>query len=289
MTRHTWDEISAELRRTVVARLGSPVVRAETPSAGRSSDLSLSLVTEHGTRVFVKGTRKDSPTARMHHNEVTTYRLLPPGAPVLLWTVNTPEWLILGYEHVTGRHADFSPGSPDLGPLARLLTATTAHRPTLDGLPVRALAARWSRVRPWRTLSRDRDALDTPDRDMIDTCLECEARTIDALDRGDLIVHADVHELNMLIHGGRARLIDWGWACRGPAWIDPACAVIRLVGAGHAPRDADQWAEQIPAWRDADRDDVTRFAVALWGMWRYRNRFPVLIDAARDYARYRLG
>ena len=46
---------------------------------------------------------------------------------------------------------------------------------------------------------------------------------------------------------------------------------------------------KIPAWQDADRDDVTGFAVALWGMWRNRNPFPVLIEAARAYARYRLG
>jgi hypothetical protein len=35
-------------------------------------------------------------------------------APRLLWHVDADGWNVLSFEHVAGRHADYSPGSPDL-------------------------------------------------------------------------------------------------------------------------------------------------------------------------------
>ncbi len=96
-----------------------------------------------------------------------------------------------------------------------------------------------------------------------------------------------MHQLNTLVDHGSARLLDWAWSSRGPAWVDPAFFAVRLVGAGHTPGEAEDWVRRIPAWREADRADLDAFSSAVLGMWLFRNRFPELVDAARRYACYR--
>ena len=41
-------------------------------------------------------------------------------SPVLLWHFDEAGWNVLGYEYADGRHADYSPGSPDLDRLVQL-------------------------------------------------------------------------------------------------------------------------------------------------------------------------
>lgn len=77
---------------------------------------------------------------------------------------------------------------------------------------------------------------------------------------GDTVVHADLCADNILIAVRELRIIDWAWPARGPAWADTAMLVARLIRSGHAPADAEAWAATVPAWRDADPDDVTAFA-----------------------------
>jgi Ser/Thr protein kinase RdoA (MazF antagonist) len=238
--------------------------------------------------VFVKGVEQDSLLARMSLNEVRTNPLLHASAPRLLWTVETMEWLVLGYEYVPGRHPDFSPHSPDLPLVLALLAATTEHVPA-DLSAFDSLAAKWERVSPWCTLAtKASNRLSDWERSNLDMFLDREAFITGALALGNNVVHSDVHELNMLVSDGDARLIDWAWACRAPAWVDPAFWVVRLVGAGHDPRQAERLAQHIPAWRDAPGSALTAFAIAVLGMWQLRGRFPHLVQAAQRYAFHRL-
>jgi len=286
--RYRWRDIPAELRDDVEQHLGSVVTSVREPEAGRTSDLAAVLVTSAGS-AFVKGVRQDNiRTLRTLRAELRTNRHLPRSAPRIRWQAENPEWVLVGYEFVAGRHARFEPGSPDLQPMITLLTETTTHTPRrLDVFE--NYADRWARVSPWHTLARTRpDHLAPWDLEHLEAFAVEERNVVDALAAGRTIVHSDVHQLNTLVVGGRARLVDWAWSSRGPAWVDPAFFAVRLVGAGHTPGEAEDWARQIPAWREADSADLDAFSISVLGMWLLRNRFPELVDAARRYTGYRL-
>jgi hypothetical protein len=90
-------------------------------------------------------------------------------------------------------------------------------------------------------------------------------------------------------------VIDWAWASRGAAWVDPAFMVIRLMAAGHSPQAAESWVSQIPVWRAVPAAAVTAFAATVLGLWAHKTRSRVarhhsaeLTAVARNWARHRL-
>lgn len=280
--KHAWEEVSQEVRAAVEKKLGSAVLTTSQPSKGRSSDLSLTVETERG-KVFLKGIQVNDRKARMHRNEAKVNWFLPDLAPRLLWQFETDGWLILGYEHVAGHYADFCPGSTDLPLLADALSML-ANELTPCPIIVDNLAIRWSNVAPWRRLAGNLNELDEWERDNIEFLLTLEAQAVEQMD-GPGLIHSDLHQYNVLI-GDRIRIIDWAWSCNGPTWADPAFVVIRLIGAGHTPQQAEEWASQIPAWKEASESTRLAFSAAVLGMWQYRKHFQELIHAARVYVQY---
>lgn len=292
MTRREWDALPESVRRAVEDRCG-PVVKAEAPEMGVSSEVTATLHLERGA-VFCKGIPVDAPGAWQHCNEAAVNQLLPAGlAPRMLWEVTVDGWLLLGFEHVDGRHADLSPYSPDLTPIAETVARL---RPALTPcpLPARSISARWARLPAWRNYSEDRPAdLDPWEAEHLPRLVELEAAAPELLD-GDTLLHTDLQAGNILIGGDGVRLIDWAWASRGAAFIDAAFMVIRLIGAGHTPRTAESWACQVPAWRAARAEAVTAFAASVLGLWEHKTRTaPMphsagLTAVARQWARHRL-
>ncbi|WP_169515202.1 phosphotransferase [Amycolatopsis benzoatilytica] len=206
-------------------------------------------------------------------------------APRLLWEAESSGWSVLGFEHVAGHHANLAPGSPDLALVAdsAATMARTLGRCTLD-LP--AAAEQWAWNAPWRRLSKatDRD-LDAWDHQHLEELVDWERKGIDLL-RGDSLVHGDLHPLNILV-SDRAHVVDWAWSSIGAPWLDGVALTLRLVAGGHAPAEAEEWAQQIAPYREAPADGVTAFAVLIMGMWAYRGAFPQLTEVARQYVRHR--
>lgn len=101
----------ADLVDTVAA-----IIASEPVTGGVNSDFTATLGTAQG-RFFCKATRAASRTAWMLRNELAVHPHLPDVAPALHWHVDTGNWLVLGFEHVDGRHPDFSPGSADIAPV----------------------------------------------------------------------------------------------------------------------------------------------------------------------------
>lgn len=224
--RIEWPELPDSVRDAVTARTGA-VASATPVAAGTASLVALRLRTSAGRQLFLKGVRADEERAVwMCRNEQRLGPLLPGVAPPVLWLVEVDGWVILGTEWVPGRAADIAPGSPDLP-----LVAAAVQRVAELGTP---------RPGRWLPLAKRWD-LPGP-----------------ALD-GDTVVHTDLCADNLLITGDEARIIDWAWPARGPAWADTAMLIARLIRAGHTPADAEAWAATVPAWRDADLDDVTAF------------------------------
>ena len=206
MPRIHWGELPAAVRRAVEARTG-PVLAAHTASGGVNSAIAATLHTPAG-RVFCKG----MPAG---HRQVWTQRqetLINPHvlhiAPRLLWQIETDGWNLLGFAHVDGRHPDLTPGSPDLPKVADLIHRLAAT--ACPDLPVKTAGRRWAAYTDPAGLHHL---------------------------RGDRLLHTDLAPHNMLLDGrdGRVVLIDWAWAARGPAWLDIAVLLLRLIDAGHTP------------------------------------------------------
>jgi hypothetical protein len=288
MMRRTWVELPAVVRKEVERYAG--VVLNESPApAGRHSEFSTTLTTSAG-RVFVKGITTDNPGVRAHRHEAAVNPRLPNLAPRLMWTIEDGGWLLLGYEHIEGRHADLSPGSPDLPRLTDALREL-AGRPAGDAPD---LAAQWARLAAWRRLRHDPPFdLHPWSRANLDRFVDWERRAV-AIIKGDHLAHTDLHSLNLLV-GERLRVVDWAWSRASVPWLDAGFLLLRLIEAGHSPAEAEQWAANTEAWVAAAEDDRTAFAVAVLGIWEFLQRDQPLphrerlTDAARRWAKYRLS
>ncbi|KJE19917.1 hypothetical protein FF36_05814 [Frankia torreyi] len=72
----------------------------------------------------------------------------------------------------------------------------------------------------------------------------------------------------LLIDGPVVRVVDWARPAAA-CWVDAAFMVIRLVGAGHEPADAGQWATGLACWTVAP-DALTAFACYVTCLWTVR-------------------
>ncbi len=291
---HSWDNLPRAVRAAIEAEIGS-VSRVEVPTAGRNSDFAATLYTRCGA-VFCKGV-SDAGGKRgaMHRHEADIALYLPPTVtPRLLWRAEAGDWLVLGFQHITGRHADLSPGSKDL-PLVAEAVSTLALELADSAAPgVPALSEKMAWLAGWRRLRHQPPVeLDQWSRDRIDLLVELEAEGIESA-AGNSLIHADLHQLNILVGDGRAWVLDWAWSRTGAAWIDAAHLVVRLIDQGHDPESAEQWAATTAAWPAASAAALTAFSVALLGMWTYLHHadpLPVraeLAAAARRWTEYRL-
>ncbi|SMD27358.1 phosphotransferase family protein [Kibdelosporangium aridum] len=294
MIRSTWDELPAPVREDVERQVGR-VVRVESASAGRNSQFAATLhVADTGEQLFVKGIITDHSQARAYRHEADINAWLPSVAPRLRWRVETSGWLMLGFDHVDGRHADLSPGSADL-PLVALSVAALAEGlcpSPVSGVP--SVVGQWERLAAWRRIRRDPPSdLDPWSRANLDRFVDCELGAMDLWD-GQCLLHTDLQSLNILM-APRARVVDWAWARLGASWMDTGFLVLRLIEAGHTPRDAEHWADSVPVWSTGSEAARTVFAIVVLGVWEYLQRkHPLphrerLTDVARQWARYRLA
>ncbi|MFM9444434.1 hypothetical protein [Streptomyces acidiscabies] len=220
--------------RPLVREYTGPVAAIQRTVHGDNSDLTAIVDCEKGP-FFIKAVR-DRPGGRRDSllRERRIGAALAGISPPLRWSVEADGWLVLGFEAVGGRSADFAPGSPDLPRVVE-----TIER--IGRVPLPVFAQDWHETR-W-----DRFASDGSEAELF---------------RGDALLHTDINPHNLLVAGPRMWAVDWAWPTRGAAFIDPALLVVQLIAAGHPPEDAERWASRIPAWHTADRHAVTAFAAA---------------------------
>lgn len=236
MQRISWGELPAATRAAVAERTGL-VHSARTATDGVNSGIAVRLHTDAGD-VFVKGMPADHPQIRTQQREADINPHLPATCPRLLWRAQAAGWDLLGFELLAGRTADFAPGSADLPKVVAALDGL-ARTPCPD-LPLKRVDERWAAY--------------------------ADPAVLPLLD-GEHLLHTDMAPHNIIVHDAHAHLIDWAWPTRGPAWVDPAVWVIRLIDSGHTPAQAESWAALLPAWRTAAPAAVTAFAHANARMW----------------------
>jgi hypothetical protein len=229
--------LPAPVRAAVEAHTGR-VRSARSAEAGVNAAITAFLDTEAG-RVLIKGVPDDCPAARDQQREADVNSYIRGIGPHMLWCEKVAGWHLLAFEVIESRYANFEPGSPDLPKIGTTLAAVA----DLPCPPIAMLSAgrRWG---PF--LDRVEDT---------------------QLIAGDHLLHTDPNPGNLLIAEDRAWLVDWAWATRGAAFIDLACFVPRLIGAGHAPAEAEDWTAKQAVWQNADPAAVTTFAKALARLW----------------------
>jgi hypothetical protein len=212
--------------------------------------------------VFVKAAEHGHRWAAQH-TEALINPHVTPVSPRLLFRVDTSGWDVLVFEFVPGRSADLGPGSPDLEPVANVVTA-------LGRLPLPDLA-----------LPTVQDHFAT----------DADTENLEQLAGRDLL-HLDLNPDNVRVCT-TARIVDWASPAVGAAWVDVAGLIVRLLDAGHTPEAADRWAQRLPAWRSAPASGVAVHAAVnarSWARTAQRAPFPWalrLADAADRWLRYR--
>ncbi|GAB2825962.1 phosphotransferase family protein [Streptomyces daliensis] len=254
--RKRWEDLPHPVRDAVLERTG-PVLGAESAGSGANSAVAASLLLASGGRVFVKGLPSGHPRVWTQRREAAVGPYVQPVAPRLLWHLERAGWSLLGFEHLSGPTADFSPGSADIPLAVEALTALGRLR--CPDIEVKRATARWTAY------------LDDP----------ADAALFD----GDALLHTDWNPTNVIVRDSVARVVDWAWPTRGASWIDPACWVVWLTAEGHAPDEAERWAAKIPSWTAAPDPALDLFASAQARLWR-----GIADDAlARDWTRRLAG
>jgi hypothetical protein len=119
-TRITFEDLPAAALAAVESHTG-PVLKTEAVSQGFNSEIAARVFTESGP-LFVKGLRADHKRSWTQHREAAVNPYLRGIAPALLWKIEEAGWVLLGFENLSGHHADCSPGSPDLPKTVDLLS-----------------------------------------------------------------------------------------------------------------------------------------------------------------------
>lgn len=239
MQRISWEDLSSDLRQAIEARTG-PILFARTAASGHNSPVAATVETASG-KTFVKGLPSDDHGVKGQLREIAVAPMVRHISPPLLWHFDEAGWTVLGYAHVDGRHADYSPGSPDPDALVPVLEAL-GEVEVLTPSPYFKLAED-----RWKTYVSD--------------AIELEAFS------GTTLQHTDWIPDNVLITRDRPYLIDWAWPTLGAAWMDAASLLIRLVASGHTVNDAEAFASRISAYAEAETAHVDAFANANVRMW----------------------
>jgi hypothetical protein len=265
MAQSTWTDLPDEVRTTIQAHTGT-VTHVDPAPLGNHADVAGTLHSSTG-RTFMKAARKlddkDGTEVWSLRNEAVINPYVTEFAPRLRWQVEAGGWLALGFEHIDGRHADYSPGSPDLAILAKTLQALQAT-PCPDVVQLRV-------ERRWATVADDVSPM-----------------------AGAALLHTDSNQDNLIVTpDGRAFLVDWAFVSRGAAWVELGLLMPWLLKDGHSPAQAEEWLAQFPSWAATDPAGIDLFARAFADKWRQnsaRNPEPWALEhAARteQWAEYR--
>ncbi|MEU4386875.1 phosphotransferase [Promicromonospora sp. NPDC023805] len=161
---------------------------------------------------------------------------------------------------------------------------------------VSPISRKYTRLPGWQWITDNHpDALDAWEKQHLDLLVHLDSEAPNAL-AGDSLVHADIHELNMLVDNGTVSVIDCAWSRTGPPWVDAVLLTIRLIAEGHDPADAEQLVSSTWGMQHASAraEALTTFAATTYGQWRrFSIEFPsphreTPTRGAQLWTRYRL-
>jgi aminoglycoside phosphotransferase (APT) family kinase protein len=258
--------------------IGDAVVEAVSQAGGFSPGTADRVRTTDGRRAFVKAVSpaQNEHSPDLHRREARVTGALPAHvpAPRLLGCYDDGGWVALVLQDIDGRHPA-TPWASD--ELERVLATLDDLAGSLTPSPLPGLATAADRLAEdfagWRRITAD----PPPDlhpwvvRHLDELCAQAD-RGLAAL-AGDTLVHTDIRADNLLLRpDGTVTVVDWPWACRGPAWLDTLLLLInvRLFG-GH---DTQALLAERAAVTGADEDDLIAVLAGVAGFFADAARQP---------------
>jgi len=228
--RRDWKDLPDAVTAEIAARLGR--VHVVPATDGDHAEIAATLSGPHG-KVFVKAACSEAGVRSLRYELRVSETVDRSYSPAVRWQFDAAGWLVVAFEHLPGRHADLSPGSPDLDLLGE--TLKTLGETSAPGLPMLSPAARLGFSHP-------------------------------AMD-GATLVHTDLTPTNLVVTPRGLVLVDWAMATRAAPWVELALLAQWLIGSGHTPAQAEAWLAQCPAWGATDPavlDDFARRNASKW-------------------------
>jgi len=134
--RRDWKDLPDAVTAEIAARLGR--VHVVPATDGDHAEIAATLSGPHG-KVFVKAACSEAGVRSLRYELRVSETVDRSYSPAVRWQFDAAGWLVVAFEHLPGRHADLSPGSPDLDLLGETLktlgTITSLERLILS-LPV---------------------------------------------------------------------------------------------------------------------------------------------------------
>jgi aminoglycoside phosphotransferase (APT) family kinase protein len=246
-TRIGWRDVPAPVRAAVEEIIGAPVTAAQSQAGGFSPGTADRVVTADGRRAFVKAVSpaQNERSVTLARREARIAAALPPQAPTprLLGSYDDGDWVALVFSDVEGRH----PRTPWVP--AELHLAVTALRELARALtpsPVVAVPTAAENLRPdfagWHNLAADPPAdLDPWAAAHLGALRAAADRALAAVGTGTTLAHCDIRADNLLVRpDGAIVVVDWPWACVGPAWLDTVLLGLNVLVHGGDPTPAFQ-------------------------------------------------
>ena len=278
-TRLAFAALPGHVRAWAEAVLGAPVVRTQPATGGYSPGVAEALVAADGSAIFVKAGHPslNPDSVQLLRAELRTLREMPSGLPIAELIDALDEgpdgWVALALQRVDGRQAPLPWTDATIGAaLASLAELRDALTPA-PAAPWEDAADALRGMFRWRQLAVAAD----PDpwlagRYPALTAAEDAALTEVA---GDTLVHLDLRADNLMLRtDGRLIVVDWAWAVRGAAWVDPALLAIELISSAEPAVDADGWIARIAADHGIGTDPIVRVLVGVLGFFEFAGRQP---------------
>jgi hypothetical protein len=243
--RIDWTSLPEAVMTGVGERVGG--IDAIPASSGEHAEIAATVAGDKG-KVFVKAASSGLGVRSLRYELGASKAVNGPYSPTVEWDFETAGWLVVGFEHVDGPHADLSPGSPDLD----LLDATLkelAETPAAGGQSWFSPAGRLGFAHP-------------------------------AMD-GETLVHTDLNPANLIVSPHGLRVVDWAFATKAAPWVELALLVQWLIGGGHTPQQAEEWLARRPAWGATSPEVLDHFAssnAAKWSLKAEQNTAPWVHD-----------
>ena len=272
-----WADLPEPVRAAVEDIIGGTVVEARSQSGGFSPGTADRVRTADGRRAFVKAVSADlnEHSPELHRREARIAAALPAAvpAPRLLGLHDDGAWVALVLEDVEGR----SPATPwradELAPVLAALGDLARVPADLPDLPTATETLGYD-LAGWRRIAADPPAdLHPWAARRLDRLCGLADRGVAAL-TGDSLVHSDVRADNLLLRrDGTVNIVDWPWACRGPAWLDRLLLLVnvRLYGGDH---DTGALLAACAEETGADPRDLVAVLAALAGFFADMARRP---------------
>ncbi|HEY0002903.1 MAG TPA: aminoglycoside phosphotransferase family protein [Actinoplanes sp.] len=267
-----WRDMPAPVQARVEQIIGGRVIEAVSQTGGFSPGTADRVCTADGRRAFVKAVTPmiNLRSAELARQELLITAALPAHAPVprMLGGFDDGEWVVLVLADVEGVH----PRTPWVDrevdaavTTLRELAAALTPAPPIE-LPT-ATDNFGGDFAGWDQVAADPPAdLEPWFTERLPDLQAAAARGRAALGTGDTLMHCDIRADNILVRpDGSMVVVDWPWACVGPAWLDTVLLALNVMVHGGD-------AERVIC--DLDPQAVTDVVAGMTGMFRHVCRLP---------------